>query len=338
MEQALYGQQGFYRRGERPAAHFRTSVGASARYAVAFSALLAQVDAALGRPDRLDLVDIGAGCGGLLTQITALAEPELAARLRPAAVEIAARPAGLVPEIAWLTEPPEEITGLVVANEWLDNVPLDVVELTPGGPRTVLVDPRTGAELPGPRPAGKDLDWLDRWWPLTEPGGRAEVGHPRCDAWGSVIARLRRGVAVAVDYSHTREGRPPHGTLTGYRDGHVVPPVPDGSCDLTAHVAIDACAAAGQTAGATATLLLTQRAALRALGISGARPPLELARRNPRAYLTALCAAGEEAELLDPAGLGGFGWLLQAVDTALPASVGRAGGAAGFLRWISGGG
>jgi SAM-dependent MidA family methyltransferase len=138
-------------------------------------------------------------------------------------------------------------------------------------------------------------------------------------AWASVISRLRRGTAVAVDYSHARDDRPSYGTLTGYRDGHVVPAVPDGSCDVTAHVALDACAASGLAAGATATLLTTQRAALRALGLSGVRPPIELAHRAPRDYVAALCAAGEEAELIDPAGLGGFGWLVQSVGVPVPA-------------------
>src|SRR5262249_28255637 len=35
MERALYGPEGFYTRGERPAAHFRTSVHASHRFALA---------------------------------------------------------------------------------------------------------------------------------------------------------------------------------------------------------------------------------------------------------------------------------------------------------------
>jgi SAM-dependent MidA family methyltransferase len=317
MERALYGEGGFYRR-ERPATHFRTSVHASARYADAFARLLSSVDEALGHPPRLDLVDVGAGCGSLLAQIRSAVSAELAVRLAPTAVEVSPRPPGLAAEIDWLPEPPEEITGLVVANEWLDNVPLDVVELTPSGPRVMLVDPRTGAERPGPAPTLEDGEWLDRWWPLRDPGTRAEVGRTRCLAWASVISRLRRGAAVAVDYSHVRSGRPAYGTMTGYRDGRVVPVIPDGSCDVTAHVALDACASAGLDAGATATLLTTQRPALRALGLSGIRPPIELAHRDPRAYVAALCAAGEEAELIDPAGLGGFGWLLQSVDIPLP--------------------
>jgi len=319
MERALYGENGFYRRGERPAEHFRTSVHASRRFAAAIARLLVEVDELLGRPERLDVVDIGAGSGHLVSNILASAPPSLAPRLVPTAVEIAPRPPDISPRINWRSDLPSSITGLAVANEWLDNIPLDVVEQTPDGVRTVLVDPSTGSERPGPVPSDEDREWLDRWWPLREPGDRAEIGHPRCAAWASVIGRLSRGLALAVDYSHSRESRPVYGTLTGYRDGSTVPAVPDGSCDVTAHVALDACTVAGQRAGATSGLLTTQRDALRALGLTGTRPPLDLAHRDPRAYVAALCHAGEDAELTDPSGLGGFGWLAQTVGIPIPA-------------------
>src|SRR5262245_48674209 len=58
----------------------------------------------------------------------------LAARIAAQAVEIAPRPAGLDPRIGWQASPPNAITGLVIASEWLDNIPLDVAELTPDGP------------------------------------------------------------------------------------------------------------------------------------------------------------------------------------------------------------
>ncbi|MGE5134988.1 MAG: SAM-dependent methyltransferase [Gemmatimonadota bacterium] len=321
MQQALYGPGGFYTRGERPAAHFRTSVHASSRYAGALLALLREVDAALGRPARLDLVDAGAGGGELLTQLLAAAsaDPALAGRVRAHAVEVAPRPAGLDERIRWRREPPPGITGLVIASEWLDNVPLDVAESGPAGPRLLLVDPATGRERPGPAASPADLAWLERWWPLRGRGDRAELGHPRDRAWAGLIGRLERGLAVAVDYSHELAARPAGGTLAGYRDGRPVPPVPDGSCDVTAHVALDACGAAGQAAGAGPPLLTGQRAALRALGLRGARPPLSLAGREPSGYLAALAGAAEEAELTDPAGLGSFGWLVQPVAMQLPA-------------------
>jgi SAM-dependent MidA family methyltransferase len=320
MRTALYGPAGFYTRGEPPARHFRTSANTSARYGEAFSGLLRAVDLALGRPARLDLVDIGSGRGELLGHVLAAAgaEPELARRITARAVEVAPRPAGLDPRISWCSSLPGRVTGLVIASEWLDNVPLDVAELTEAGPRLVLVDPASGGERHGPAPSLPDLAWLASWWPLGEPGERAEIGRPRCEAWAAVIRRITRGVAVAADYGHTKAARPPCGTLTGYLAGRAVPAVPDGSRDITAHVALDACAAAGRAAGAGATLLTTQREALRGLGIEGRQPVPALAGTDPRRYLQELCLASEEAELIDEGGLGGFGWLVQAVGMELP--------------------
>src|SRR6516225_10605229 len=74
MDAALYGPGGFYARGEPPARHFRTSVHVSPSYAAAIWELLRQVDAGLGHPGRIDLVDIGAGRGELLEQVLAAAE------------------------------------------------------------------------------------------------------------------------------------------------------------------------------------------------------------------------------------------------------------------------
>jgi len=337
MQEALYGPGGFYVRGEGPAAHFRTSVQVSARYAAALAALLRHVDAALGHPGRLDLVDIGAGQGELLSQLLAVAGPALAGRIRAHAVEVAPRPAGLDERLCWAPVPPEPITGLVIANEWLDNVPLDVAELAAGGPRLVLVDTSTGAERTGPAVTGADLAWLHRWWPLHRAGDRAELGTPRCAAWAATIGRLDRGVAVAADYGHRRDGRPLAGTLAGFRHGRPVRPIPDGSRDITAHVAVDACAAAGVAAGAAATLLTTQRAALRALGLTGQRPGLQHADRDPAGYLAALRQAAEEAELTDPAGLGGFSWLVQAVRLPIPEPLARLASVPGGVRQDSSG-
>jgi SAM-dependent MidA family methyltransferase len=291
MAEALYGPRGFYRR-ERPAAHFRTSVHASPLFAAALARLAAEVDAALGLPEPFDIVDVGAGGGELLADLAAGAPT----RWRLIAVEFEDE----VPRCA----------GLLVANEWLDNVPCDVVERAADGPRYVLEDGSLDAPV---EPA--DRAWLDRWWPLGEVGARAEVGLPRDEAWAAAVDRLRRGVAVAVDYAHLREERPETATLAAYRAGRLVEPIADGSCDLTAHVALDACAAAAR---ADATLLTSQRSALRALGVDPARPAYG---GDPATYLAALKRAGEAAELLDRHGLGGFGWLVQTRGCGLPQSL-----------------
>lgn len=321
MRQALYGPDGFYSRGEAPSRHFRTSAHASPRYAEALLGLLDMADAALGRPDRLDVVDVGAGRGELLRQILALADHDtaLAARIRAHAVEVAPRPEDLDERIRWRRQFPAGAAGLVVATEWLDNIPVDVAELTADGPRLVLVEPSTGAERSGPPARPRDRAWLRRWWPLCAVGSRAEIGRPRCACWASVTRRLARGIAVAADYGHLLADRPEGATLSGYRDGRAAAAIPDGTRDITAHVAMDACAAAGERAGASATVLTSQRAALLALGLRGARPPLRLAAEDPSRYAAELRRASEDAELTDPGGMGGFRWLVQSVGIGLPA-------------------
>jgi SAM-dependent MidA family methyltransferase len=325
-ERALYGPGGFFRSAEGPAEHFRTSVHASPRFADAVAGLARVIGART-------VLDVGSGRGELLTALAG----RLPAEVRLAGVELADRPGGLDPRIGWTDAVPDDLPAdapaLLFANEWLDNVPVEVAEVDGDGTtRYVLVDPGSGAERLGDPVSGADAGWLERWWPLTaaagaEPGFRAEIGRPRDEAWAAAVERLPRGLAVAVDYTHAAGARPPFGTLTGYREGREVHPIPDGSSDLTCHVALDSClsaveeriAAKGRAGTSVHTLWTTQRAALRALGVYGERPPLSLASTDPAAYLTALAAAGEAAELVDPAGLGGFGWGIQSVDMAIPA-------------------
>ncbi|MFF0821328.1 SAM-dependent methyltransferase [Micromonospora haikouensis] len=353
MERALYGPAGFFVAGAGPAGHFRTSVHASPAFAAAVFRLVSRLDAALGLPAPFDIVDVGAGRGELLRALATLADEaagSLSSRLRLTAVELAPRPPDLPPAIGWTTETPTGITGLLLATEWLDNVPVDVAVPTETGWRYQLVNPSTGEETPGPPLTDEDQTWLTHWHPthptptpgpvikrfasaegpepdanllITEYGGRVEVGRGRDLAWAGVVGCLRRGVALGVDYGHLRQARPVGGTLTGYRGGRQVPPVPDGSCDVTAHVAMDSVAAAGARVAGCAYTLVSQREALRALGADGGRPPLSLAGTDPAGYVRALAAASAVAELTDPAGLGGHWWLLQPVGVAVDALMAR---------------
>ncbi|HEX6328940.1 MAG TPA: SAM-dependent methyltransferase [Jiangellaceae bacterium] len=312
MEHALYGPEGFFRR-ERPIDHFRTSVHAGELFAMAIGRLADECGVRT-------VIDIGAGRGELLAAL-AKDRPELDLL----AVELAARPPGLPAAIGWFSELPVGIgPALVIANEWLDNIPVEVIEVDGDGrPRIVHVDPVTGTETLGDPVGGADAEWLATWWPLrgAEPGFRAEVGRARDSAWAGVVTNVRRSVLVAIDYSHTRGDRPPFGSLAAYQDGRSVRPVPDGMRDLTAHVALDSCAAAGEAAGATGTVLTTQRQALRRLGIDAGLPPRRLATSDPPAYVEALGRTSQAAELVDSAGLGGFTWLVQAVGTQVPAAL-----------------
>jgi SAM-dependent MidA family methyltransferase len=318
---------GFYRRPGAVRRHFRTAVTSAPPLATLFARLAGEVEQLLGAgpgqgrlrlgdPARFDVVDVGAGGGELLDGLAALGVP---ARWRLTGVEVGPRPAGVPDRVVWRDRLPERITGLVVAHEWLDNVPAKVVEQSWSGPRTVEVAPN-GKERLGAPPTAGDAAWLDRWWPLGEPGDRAEVGRVRDEAWADVVRRIEAGLAVAIDYA-ADPARHRHGTLAAYRRGRAVRPVPDGSCDITAHVCFESGAAAGEAVGATATALLDQTSALAALGAHSGSPPAELAATDPAAYLTALAGAGTARELTDARGLGAFGWLVQAVGVPLPATL-----------------
>jgi SAM-dependent MidA family methyltransferase len=252
----------------------------------------------------------------LITTLHALLPTGLARRVRFTGVEVVPKPAELGHDVHWRRHVPEDIVGVLLATEWLDNVPLDVVEIDDDGrARRVLVDRKSGEESLGPLIDAADRFWLARWWPVGgTPGERAEVGWPRDVAWADAVGKVRTGCALAVDYGHDRRGRPGLGTLTGYRGGRQVRPVPDGGCDLTAHVAMDAVACAVGSAYA----MVTQREALRALGVDGGRPSLDLARTDPGGYVRALAAAGAAGELIDPAGLGGHCWLVHGIGIKPP--------------------
>ncbi len=298
-----------------PAAHFRTATHVGPVLAQALLALLREVDARLDHPAELDVVDVGAGGGELLAGLLAQADPSLAPRLRLVGVDLLPRPADLDPRIAWIEAAAPEsvppVRGLLVAHEWLDELPVDVVALDDDGVlRTVLVDGDGTESLGGPASAGS-VTWVDRWWGGLAAGDRAEAGTARDSAWRACVSRVSAGTALAVDYGHVRaereSGRYAAGTLTGYRDGHTVAPCADGSANLTAHVAMDSLAA--QVLGGTAYPPVRQREALQALGVSAALPDLALARSDPDGYADALALASQASELLDPAGLGAFWWL-----------------------------
>lgn len=334
---SLYGPGGFYVTGpgarQGPAAHFRTSVHVGETFHRALAELLQQVDTTLDQPPGLDLIDVGAGRGELVGGVLGALPPDIRARVRPLCLDVRPRPADLPDAVEWREgvapqslslARPSGIIGLVVAHEWLDDLPCHVVEVDEACcPRLVLVAD-DGSEQLGPElqddagcaAYGVDgaaaLSWLQRWWPAGVPGARAEVGVHRDRAWAALTAQLRAGTALAIDYGHVLaerlEGRYDTGTLSAYAAGRPVDPVPDGRCDITAHVAVDACAAAGRIGTDTVTLT-RQREALTDLGVSAGLPSRQQAVSDPAGYAAELQRASQAAELRDRGGLGAFWWL-----------------------------
>lgn len=306
-QDALYGEGGFYRQGPGPTAHFVTA----AQGAPQVGAVLARALTTWMAAEDLDtFVDWGAGRGELLEHVH-----RTAPALRCVGVDVVDRPA-LAEEIEWMRSPGGgDVAGgvaglgdaLVVANEWLDVVPCTVAEVDAAGVlREVLVDTTTGRERLGDPLSGPDLGWARRSWRHSErsAGDRVEVGSTRDDAWAALVDSLDSGVAVAIDYGHLAAQRPRTGTLTGFRHGRQVPPVPDGACDLTAHVAMDTL---------THDELVDQRTALRRLGVTAGTPEHALAGRDPTAYLHRLATASAEAALTARGGFGDFLWSVSTV-------------------------
>ncbi|MHB1210690.1 MAG: SAM-dependent methyltransferase [Candidatus Nanopelagicales bacterium] len=221
------------------------------------------------------VTDAGAADGLLLEQLIALWPKDLAERTAWRALDLAGRPAGLDARVDWIRGDAVATTaglvaapGLVIAHEFLDDVPCDLVEPDERGRWRLLLVSADGQERLGPlladaaacERAGVDgatlAAWCQRWWPRREPAARIEAGWLRDLAWRAMCRLVRPGLAIAIDYAHDRParmaGRWDGGTLVGYHQGRITRPRPDGSVNLTAHVALDACAA---SVAATATTL-----------------------------------------------------------------------------------
>jgi SAM-dependent MidA family methyltransferase len=307
MGDALYGPAGFYRAPGVPGRHFRTAAHAGPAWAQALARMVSRVDDGLGQPAGFTVAEVGAGGGELLADLAAHGSP----RWSLVGVDLAPRPAGLPVRVGWQDALPSSFVGVLIAVEWLDVVPVDVVERTDDDVRLVEVN-EAGEERLGPVVSADTSDWLARWWPLAEVGDRAEVGRPRDEAWAAAVARIDRGVAVTVDYAAV-PARDVAGTLTGYKEGRQVAPVPDGSMDITAHVLFSSLVVAASADAET--VMVSQREALRSLGLNARRPSYD---GDATSYLSSLSRAGDEAELIDPGGLGAFTWLVQAIGTRNP--------------------
>ena len=133
---------------------------------------------------------------------------------------------------------------LLVAIEWLDDVPATVATVNPAGQPVALGPTGDTAAL---SPA--DQRWLARWWPGLAPWERAVIGRSRDRAWQWFAQRLAPGsLLVSIDYGHTAARRPSDGGLTAHAAGAQV--IPGVGVNVTAGVAIDSLATTVEATGA----------------------------------------------------------------------------------------
>lgn len=233
---------------------------------------------------------------------------DLGLRARLTGIDVRERPIDLSNDIVWVVADATRdrlpaVRGLVMAHEWLDEVPLDIAQRDAHGQDRIVLVEEDGCESLGAAPAADVNAWMAAWWPLHAEGERAEIGISRDAAWVRLCAMVESGTLLATDYGQLDHERRP--TLRGYRHGNVVEPTPDGTCNITAHVATDACAAA--TPPDMAVTRCTQAAALASFGLSGNLPDPALL--PSKAYAQELSLAWEAQALRDLAGRGSFTWL-----------------------------
>ena len=287
MERALYDpEHGFYESGGagRRGGHFITSPEVGPLFGAAVGRMLDRRWDELGQPDPFTVVDAGAG-PGTLARTVAKAEPRCTPALRWINVErSAAGQAAHTVGMSAATMPDGPITGVIVANELLDNLPLR------------LFDP-DGHEV-GENP--------------PNPETRLTLRQDQACAWqAQALSILDRGTVVVIDYMSTTEdmaARPWPEWLRTYR-GHERgddPWTAPGTQDITCEVALDQLAAV-----CPPTRVTDQAEWLRGHGIDelvteGIAAWRAGAARGDLVALAGRSRAIEAEALLDPAGLGGF--------------------------------
>jgi NADH dehydrogenase [ubiquinone] 1 alpha subcomplex assembly factor 7 len=318
MDLALYDpEEGFYATppvGED--GHFVTSPHVSPAFGDLLARQVAESWEALGRPRPFDLVEVGAGDGTLAVQIMAAVRtvPDLAGALRYTAVErtpgarAALEASGLTAKASLGDVKP--VTGIVLANEVLDNLPFHRLRELDGSIGEVFVglDGERLVEVEGD-PTRETIELLDG--PLR-PGEERPVSPAASAMVRDLASVLDRGYAFLFDYGFG--GEVPPGPVHAYRDHRVLAEVLEepGSRDVTAAVDLDSVAAEASRSRLQVWGPLPQREALLGLGYrlwaSGVRTrQAEAEARGDWREANRLYAARSRASILvDPAKLGGL--------------------------------
>ena len=179
-------------------------------------------------------------------------------------------------------DPPDDVTGVIFANELLDALPVSPIVMTARGLREVYVDRDASGlvERLGP-PSPTVIEHVAREGIQLETGWRAEVCPAAVDWVTTAATRLSRGFLVLIDYGHEAaelySAGHANGTLTTYRDHrvgdvsrrlHERPPwlADPGACDITAHVDLTAVRHAAERAGLRTLAVIDQTYFLLGLG------------------------------------------------------------------------
>ena len=228
----------------------------------------------LGSPARVSLVELGPGTGALMSDVLRVAktDPKFANACGVWLVETS-RPlrrvqTAAVPTARWvdrLEDVPADVPTLILANEYLDCLPIRQAVARDDGWR----ERRVGVADDGALAIFEGPMWGDFRPPEhSRPGEVWEWSRALTAAGRDVGRRLAAGpgAALFVDYGRDQPGS--GDTLQALRShGHEHPLANPGRADLTAHVDFPAFTNAAIRAGAVAAPIETQGGFLRRLGI-----------------------------------------------------------------------
>jgi SAM-dependent MidA family methyltransferase len=342
MERALYEPRlGYYRqRADRPtdAGDFLTAPETHPIFGWTVARRIEEMWTRLGRPNPFGLIEYGAGSGTLglsiLDGLRRHGSTDLLESIRYEPIEsnphrltdlhrrferdgLADRLASSSPDGTaepTASEAPLPVTGVILANEFLDALPVHRVVVRDGRLLELFVVWRDrfaefAAEPSTPELAVRlALDSVDLHQ-LAE-GQVAEICLGLEPWLDGVAARLARGFVIVIDYGYPAAElygpRRLAGSLLGYRSHRVVddPLTDPGQIDLTAHVDFTALARLAEPRGLVAGGLATQSEFLVAAGLESEMQALQASpETTAEDYLRARSGI---VRMLDPRHMGRF--------------------------------
>ena len=304
MEEALYGEGGYYSRTDLPISEqgdYVTGSSLSPLFGRSTARLLARLDEALGKP--AELFEAGYGTGRHLS--SALSAPGFA----PRPVRAWDRVTRPVPEgvtAVAAIEDVGEVDGLIFSYELFDALPVHRLVGTENGVEELWVDLDGAGEFVWITREISDpaLCLLLSGTPLA-PGQIADLSPQWAPLYRALARRLGCGLLVTCDYGfeHDKLLDPrvrQHGTLACYsrQRVHRNPFVLVGEQDLTAHVDFTALREAGETEGLTTVAFTRQARWLTACGLFDELTGADLTTRREAMALLDGEGMGEEIRVL----------------------------------------
>jgi SAM-dependent MidA family methyltransferase len=268
----------------------------------------------LEKPADFTMREYGAGSGALAVALLDGLErrgSQLASAVRYEPVDLALQLEAIRQRLP-VASPSPSFTGVVVANEFLDALPVHRVIQLNGELREVYVDWRVDAfvEVAGPLTDDRLAAWFADAHIELEQSQRAEVNLAMLDWLRELSEQLTRGYVLAIDYgaaseqlySHDR----PTGTIRAFQGQRVSSDVltEPGSRDITSHVDFDALERHARACGFN---VLGRRRSNEFLIASGLDDVYAQARaESENDWEASLTLRSAIARLLDPNALGGY--------------------------------